>query len=211
MDDTRQQLMDAAGPHFAERGFRSTTVREICDAAKANQAAINYHFGDKENLYIECVRLAAASCMTRVPMPTFPDEMPPREKLREFVRMFVNRVAVDHMPAWQGQLIMREMLFPTQACAEFVKDYVRPTFGALREILMQLLPPNVSERKRMMIGFSIVGQVLHYRAARSVVTLLIGPEAFQSLDVETLTEHITTFSLAAIDRIAHESTGEAQP
>ncbi len=208
MDDTQQQLMDAAGPLFAEKGFRSTTVREICDAANANQAAINYHFGDKANLYIECVRHAAMSCMTRVPMPVWPEGTPPKERLRDFVRMFVNRVAVDHLPIWQGQLIMREMLIPTQACAEFVKDYVRPTFGALREILNQLLPPQVSERKRMLIGFSIVGQVLHYRSARSVVTLLVGPETFQSLDVETLTDHITAFSLAAIERIAQEASGE---
>jgi len=209
MDDTRQQLMDAAGPLFAEKGFRSTTVREICDAAKANQAAINYHFGDKENLYIECVRHAGSSCMTRVPMPVWPDGTPPKDRLRDFVRMFVNRIAVDHLPIWQGQLIMREMLIPTQACAEFVKDYVRPTFGTLREILNQMLPAGVSERKRMMIGFSIAGQVLHYRAARSVVSLLVGPEAFQAFDVETLTDHIYTFSLAAIERIAQEATREA--
>jgi TetR/AcrR family transcriptional regulator, regulator of cefoperazone and chloramphenicol sensitivity len=208
MDDTHHQLMDAAGPLFAEKGFRSTTVREICDAAKANQAAINYHFGDKENLYIECVRHAANSCMTRVPMPTWPEGTPAKERLRDFIRMFLNRVAVDHMPIWQGQLIMREMLIPTKACAEFVKDYVRPTFGALRDILSQLLPPNVTDHQKMLIGFSIVGQALHYRAARSVVTLLVGPETFQSLDVETLTEHITAFSLAAIERIAQQAATE---
>lgn len=210
-DDTQQQLLDAAGPLFAEKGFRATTVREICEAAKANQAAINYHFGDKENLYIECVRHAANSCQTRVPLPNWPEGTPAKDRLRDFIRMFVNRVAVDHLPIWQGQLIMREMLIPTQACAEFVKDYVRPTFGALRVILDELLPASVTPHKRMMIGFSIVGQVLHYRAARSVVTLLVGPETFQSLDVETLTDHIYAFSLAAIERIAHDAGAEAKP
>ena len=55
MDNTRQQLMDAAGPLFAERGYRATTVREICDGAQANQAAINYHFRDKEDLFVAVV------------------------------------------------------------------------------------------------------------------------------------------------------------
>src|SRR4051812_11591786 len=135
MDNTRQQLMDAAGPLFAERGFRATTVREICDLAHANQAAINYHFGDKENLYVECVRAAGRACSERVPLPDWSPATPPAVKLGDFVRMFLHRVVVDHEPAWHTQLIMREMLLPTQACAEFVKDYVRPTFGALREIL----------------------------------------------------------------------------
>jgi AcrR family transcriptional regulator len=202
MDDTRQQLMDAAGPLFAERGYRSTTVREICEAARANQAAINYHFRDKENLYIECVRHAGSICMERVPMPTWREDVPARHKLRDFIRMFLNRVAVDHVPAWHSQLIMREMLMPTQACVEFVQQFVRPTFGVLQQILADLLPGKVPERARMLTGFSIVGQILHYRTARSVMTMLVGAETFHSLDVDILTEHITAFSLAAIDRIA---------
>lgn len=203
--------MDAAGPLFAERGFRSTTVREICDLANANQAAINYHFGDKEQLYIECVRHAGQVCMTRTPMPTWPEGTPPQEKLRDFVRMFLNRVAVDHEPAWHAQLVMREMLIPTQACAEFVKNYVHPTIGILREIVNELLPPGIPERKRMLIGFSIVGQILHYRSARPVLNLLVGPETFRTLDVETLTDHITGFSLAALEGIARQAAGGETP
>jgi TetR/AcrR family transcriptional regulator, regulator of cefoperazone and chloramphenicol sensitivity len=49
-DETRLQLLEAAGEVFAEVGFRDATVREICRRADANIAAINYHFGDKENL-----------------------------------------------------------------------------------------------------------------------------------------------------------------
>ena len=48
--NTRQRVLEAAGEVFAERGFRAATVREICQRAKANLAAVNYHFGDKERL-----------------------------------------------------------------------------------------------------------------------------------------------------------------
>ncbi|MBI3408870.1 MAG: CerR family C-terminal domain-containing protein [Planctomycetes bacterium] len=118
--------------------------------------------------------------------------------------MFLNRVAVDHEPAWHAQLIMREMLLPTKACAEFVKEYVRPTFGVMQEILGELLPGDFPARRKLLIGFSIAGQILHYRTARPVLTMLLGPETFQSLDVETLTDHITAFSLAAIERFAKQ-------
>jgi AcrR family transcriptional regulator len=202
MDDTRQQLMDAAGPLFAERGFRATTVREICEAAEANQAAINYHFGDKENLYVECVRHAGQVCKGRVPLPDWPQGVPARQKLRDFVRMFVNRVVVDYVPVWHSQLIMREMVMPTKACAEFVTEFVEPQFVILQQILAELLLPHVPEKKRLMTGFSIVGQILHYRSARPVLTMLVGDDISRLLDVETLTDHITTFSLAAIDQIA---------
>ena len=49
--ETRRRLLDAAGEVFAEKGFAKATVREICQKAEANIAAVNYHFGDKEKLY----------------------------------------------------------------------------------------------------------------------------------------------------------------
>ncbi len=47
--ETRQRLIEAVGEVFAERGFRAATVRDICQRAQANVAAVNYYFGDKEH------------------------------------------------------------------------------------------------------------------------------------------------------------------
>ena len=55
LDTKRQRIVDAAGEMFAERGFEATTVRDICQAAEANIAAVNYYFGDKQRLYVEAV------------------------------------------------------------------------------------------------------------------------------------------------------------
>ncbi len=49
-DDTRQRLLDAAEALFAEHGFADTSLRAITARAKANLAAVNYHFGSKDEL-----------------------------------------------------------------------------------------------------------------------------------------------------------------
>jgi AcrR family transcriptional regulator len=49
---TRQALLDHATDVFAENGFDRASVREITGRATVNQAAINYHFGGKEALYL---------------------------------------------------------------------------------------------------------------------------------------------------------------
>jgi len=200
VDDTRTKLLDAAGAIFAEEGYRAATVREISSRAGVNLALVNYHFGDKEQLYSAAVRHAASCCRDRVPLPVWTAGTSPRVKLRDFIHMFLQRVAVDHEPAWHGQLIMREMVMPTRACEEFVKSIVQPTSELLQEILDELLPASIPERNHQLIAMSIVGQILHYWSARPVIERLLGADEFRALDVDTLCDHITSFSLAAIDQ-----------
>src|SRR5258708_38675381 len=56
--ETRSRLLNAAARLFAERGFAKVTVRDICKKARANVAAVNYHFGGKDGLYRAVMRMA---------------------------------------------------------------------------------------------------------------------------------------------------------
>ena len=56
--ETRERLLSTAERLFAERGFSKVTIREICKSARANVAAVNYHFNGKKGLYDEVVRSA---------------------------------------------------------------------------------------------------------------------------------------------------------
>src|SRR5688572_23935590 len=84
--EPRQRLLESAEELFAQRGFDGTTVREICDRAGMNVAAINYHFGDKEALFVEAVKSAYACATAGLP-PTWPPGTPAVEKLRTFIRL----------------------------------------------------------------------------------------------------------------------------
>ena len=53
---TRERILLAAQKLFSEKGFDATSVRDITTEAGCNVAAVNYHFGGKENLYVVAFR-----------------------------------------------------------------------------------------------------------------------------------------------------------
>jgi AcrR family transcriptional regulator len=49
--DTKTRILDAAEALFTEHGFEATSLRQLTSAAGVNLAAVNYHFGSKEELF----------------------------------------------------------------------------------------------------------------------------------------------------------------
>ena len=50
MNDTKQKIMDTAAELFAEEGYSAISLRRIISKAGVNLAAVNYHFGTKQDL-----------------------------------------------------------------------------------------------------------------------------------------------------------------
>ncbi len=198
-EDTRTRLLNAAGPVFADKGFQGATVREICQMADVNLASVNYHFGDKQRLYIEAVKRAHQLRTKRVPLPQWPDGTPAETKLRDFVRTLLTRMIASEEAPWQHRLMMQEILHPTQACREMVEDYIRPEFQMLLGILNDLLPESVSTARRQQFAFSVVGQCLFYKIGGPVAQMLVSQAEFtQSYQPRQLADHIADVCLAAL-------------
>ncbi|MBC8126212.1 MAG: TetR/AcrR family transcriptional regulator [Gloeobacteraceae cyanobacterium ES-bin-144] len=53
--ESKRRLLDAAEKLFADRGFEAVSVRDVTQLAKANVAAINYHFGNRDGLIASVV------------------------------------------------------------------------------------------------------------------------------------------------------------
>ena len=194
--EPRQRLLLAAEALFARKGYDGATVREICDAAGMNVAAINYHFGDKERLYVETVRHAHACSLAEAGPPSALAGAPPAEQLRAFIAAMLKNMDGPVRPE-SMQLLMRELSQPSPATVSVVEDFIRPMAMGLFTILDGLLP-DLPERQRLMVGFSVVGQCLYYRQNRTVSTLLFGAAAVDALSLAAVTEHVVRFTFAAL-------------
>src|SRR5262249_26837889 len=111
--DPQQRILEAAGELFAAHGLAAVSVRDICAKTDVNVSTVNYDFRSKEQLHHEVVRSACEKALAEVPLPTWPDGVPAAQRLRDYIRSFIDRVVQDHEPRWLCPLVMREMLQPT--------------------------------------------------------------------------------------------------
>lgn len=198
-DEPRTRILDAAGPIFAEKGFEGATVREICHAAGVNLAAVNYYFGGKEGLYREALRHAHPGKSGTQADLRWAEGTPPEQKLRDFIHtLLVHLLSVQESP-WQERLFVREILNPTPAFRELVREHFRVGFGQLQGILEEILAADTPRYKRNQIGLSIIGQCVYYRSSRNILPCIVGEEELRAYyGVEQLAEHISRVSLAAL-------------
>ena len=57
-DGAKEKLIRSAIDVFAEQGYRGGKIADIVKGAGANIAAVNYHFGSKDQLFVEALRRA---------------------------------------------------------------------------------------------------------------------------------------------------------
>ena len=209
LDSTKQKILLAAGPIFAKRGFRASTVREICDAAQVNLASINYYFGDKQQLYIDAVVYARQMRAKQVPIPKWDRDTEPEEKLRDFIGILLSRTGAMKSAPWQVRLLIREVLQPTDACRKLVEEYFRPFLEMLMSIIDEVVETRLPDQQRLQLAFSIVGQCMYYRFSGDVAQMIIEDKGFDSyFDIDHLTHHITEFSMGALERIRNREKCE---
>jgi len=204
--ETRQRLLEAAGEVFAERGFRNTTIREICRRAQANLAAVNYHFGDKERLYAAVMEYAQACALEKYPLAQGESsDIPAAERLQAFIRYLLFSIFDKGAPAWLGKIMAREMIEPTSALDTLVERIIRPMAQKLGAIVRELLEVPVPDEGVHRCQMSIIGQCLHYRNARPVIQRIFPQQHYTPEDIKAMAEHITRFSLSALRGL---TTGE---
>ena len=194
---TRARVLETAERLFGERGFKRVTVREICKAAHANVAAVNYHFGDKLGLYREVLQVAIdAMRETSEAAREAGKDQPAEEQLRSYVHVFLNR-ALGSGRGRLHRLVTREMNDPTPALDAVVEQGLRPRIEYLSGVVSRILGCDSRDPRVLRCVASVQAQAVAYFPNPIAARLGFAFEPTR-VQIEQAARHIATFSIAGV-------------
>jgi TetR/AcrR family transcriptional regulator, regulator of cefoperazone and chloramphenicol sensitivity len=195
--DTRSRLIEAATAIFAERGYQAATTREICVRARANAAAVNYHFRDKLGLYKAALKSLIGRQETRLEERAL-SAMPAERALRSFIQaMFEDLNGRDGEDQYT-RLMAHELSDPTPGLALVVEQIIAPRARLLSGILARLTSGSVRSLRTRLAAHSIMAQVVHYMHARPVIKILWPGWRMTPAARRQIVDHVINFSLAGL-------------
>ena len=208
--DSKDRILDGAEALFAEKGFHAVTVREITRAAHCNLAAVNYHFGNKQNLYIEVFRSRWIPRARRV-QTCFKEVLSAQDGLslanivHSLAEAFLKGPLTDDERLRHSQLMIREMAKPGLATEILVDEVVKPFFGELVILLGPYLPENADRERVMLDIVSIFAMVMYFNFARLPIMRVTGEEYDEAFK-DRLVEHIVRFCLTGLNMTGQKGT-----
>jgi AcrR family transcriptional regulator len=195
--ETREKILRAASHLFAERGYRGTTIAQICRAAAANIAAVNYHFGSKENLYRQAWRHAHNRLLAQAPPDGgVPDDRPPEERLRGRVRAGLQRALLGDTVEFG--IMRNEMANPTGLLRQVIDDAIRPIRKATQAILRELLGPKATDMDVKLCEVCVVAPCMHVHHHKQAQKHEGLAPVFREEMLERMADHFTAFAMAGI-------------
>jgi AcrR family transcriptional regulator len=199
--ETKRQLLEAAGEVFAEHGYAKATSKEICARAGANIAAVNYHFGGKDELYGAVLQEAHARLISLDSMQAAAQSrIDPRTKLRMFLSRIVAEVTRGDTAGWELRVLSREVLSRSPMMGMLIQNQIAPKAKLLRGMLAEImeLSPDHPAVSRCLIN--IMGPFLMLLITDRALQKQIAPKL--DLDAQGLADHMVTYALAGIEAVA---------
>ena len=199
---TRERLLNEAEIQFSQRGYRDVSIRDITTAVRCNLAAVNYHFGNKKNLYLEVFRARWIPRARRV-QESFKESYAAQRPsslsavVKALAQAFLEGPLTEEERVRHFQLMTREMTQPSEAFQLVAEQIMRPFFEELADKLRPFLPDNLGNEGLMLNVLSIFAQVLYFNFARIAVSNIVGREYDREFRAQLL-DQIINFSLQGL-------------
>lgn len=175
--DRRQAILLAAERLFAERGYAAVSIRQIADAAGVPLALVDYHFGQKHELFIAIFHHWRGTLEQRLQrLREARADAGRDDPLRRVVEAFVMPVLALRGSAegeFYAQLVARELVYRTPQVERVLAELFDPLAHAFIDALHAIAPQAGRAQAAWAYQFAL-GALLHHISDHRVERLSRG-------------------------------------
>jgi TetR/AcrR family transcriptional regulator len=210
-EESRAAILQAAAHEFAEHGIAGARTDAIAREARVNKALLYYYFKDKETLH-GAVLDDAFSGLKATVFRVLDSELPVRAKMLAYAGAYFDFVASNQLyPRLMQREMMRAREGRSQHIDKIIKNYIRPIFGRVGELMQKGIAEG--EFRRVDPAHfvpSMVAVIVFYFSSAPMMQKIVG---FNPLTPERIAERraaVLDFISAALFRPEHHSTQGAR-
>jgi AcrR family transcriptional regulator len=202
---TKARILDAAETLFMEHGFEATSLRLITAAASVNLAAVNYHFGSKEELFqavltrrLDPMNLARMALLDRYEGEATPGLVPCE---RILAALFVPALALARDPQRGGsnflRLLGRAYADPAPFIRQFLSQQYAPMIARFKDAFARALPHLPRKELSWRLHF-IMGALSYTLAGTDALKIIAELNPVAADNDEILLRRLAPFLLAGL-------------
>lgn len=199
---TRASLLDAGVRIFAARGFSDVSTRELADAAGANQAAILYHFGSKEGLYLAVAEHVAERARTALQEALASAaggvELAPIDALRGVLRALTRGLITMASDGAFADFIVREQARPGPAFDILYRGYIREMHVRVTALVARATGRVPEDATAIVDAHAIIGMALSFAVARATLLRRTRERRYTAREVEVLSDRVAALGCRAL-------------
>jgi len=212
--DTRERLLQAAVIAFGRRDYDGVSIREVVEAAGANIAAISYHFGGKQELYLATVAYLAdrlhagmADQLHQIKQAISEGEPEPcAQLLCRFLGRFLEQMLTGEVGESAPGIIFREQHRPTDAFEILYAKLLEPMHTTLASLVACHLGRAADEREVITLSHALLGQTMIFRIGRTTLLRRLNQSAYTPADIAQIKSALAGYCHSVLSTYHHNSS-----
>lgn len=209
--NTRAELLEAAGHVFAEKGFDRATGKEICERAGTNTAAVNYYFGGMDGLYGAVLEEANRRLVPLEALSAaIAGKTDARAKLQAIIELVADKLMGPISSSWVFAVFSREIVAPSPAIEALIEKQGLPKMRIAKSIVGELMGLAEDHPAVARGCISVLAPLLLlFLADRRVLKRMFPNFGFGRDDAKVLARHTLQFALAGLSAVARDARKES--
>ena len=214
---TKERILDAAEALFMEHGFEATSLRSITTTAAVNLAAVNYHFGSKEELFqsvltrrLDPMNQERVALLTELERRAAPAAVACEKILSA---MFIPALNLARDPERGGENFLRLLGRAYADPAPFIRQFLSAQYAVMiarfKAAFGRALPELPKKELSWRLHF-IMGALSYTLAGTDVLKLIAELAPSETANDETLLRRLAPFLLAGLTSPLPDSTAASR-